>query len=39
MPHPSTRSPLLDRYVRDYEHGNHASIDIAAPLPVVWAAL
>ena len=39
MPHPSARSPLLDRYVRDYEHGNHTSIDIAAPLPVVWAAL
>ena len=39
MPHPSTRSPLLDRYVRDYEHGNHTSIDIAATLPVVWAAL
>ena len=38
MPTP-TGSQLLDRYIRNYEHGNRTSIDIAAPPTVAWAAL
>lgn len=39
MAHTSIRSPLLDCYIRGSEHGNHTSIDIAAPPSVVWTAL
>ena len=39
MPRITATPDRLDRFLREFERGNHTSVEVAAPPSAVWAAL